>query len=78
MLEHQIGRALNQLLKLKLLPKPPVDRPESTPWPYWPLIMRTSSSHEEGAERMWSVNTKLFKGNKKGEVTSLFHVISKI
>jgi len=57
--------------QIELLPKPSEDRPESTPWPYWPLIVRTSSSHEEGADRMWSINTKLFKGNKEGEVTSL-------
>jgi glutamate synthase (NADPH/NADH) small chain len=59
------------ITQIELLPKPPADRPESTPWPYWPLIVRTSSSHEEGAERKWSVNTKLFKGNKEGEVTTL-------
>jgi glutamate synthase (NADPH/NADH) small chain len=59
------------ITQIELLPKPPVDRPENTPWPYWPLIVRTSSSHEEGAERKWSVNTKLFKGNEKGEVTTL-------
>ena len=59
------------ITQIELLPKPPADRPESTPWPYWPLIVRTSSSHEEGAERKWSVNTKLFQGNKEGEVTTL-------
>jgi glutamate synthase (NADPH/NADH) small chain len=57
--------------QIELLPQPPIDRPENTPWPYWPMILRTSSSHEEGADRKWSVNTKEFKGNGKGEVTSL-------
>lgn len=57
--------------QIELLPKPPVQRPDNAPWPFWPTILRTSSSHEEGIERKWSVNTKLFKGNEKGEVTSL-------
>ncbi len=57
--------------QIELLPKPSVERPENTPWPYWPLILRTSSSHEEGVKRLWSINTKSFKGNYKGEVTSL-------
>ena len=57
--------------QIELLPKPPEERPESTPWPYWPAILRTSTSHEEGADRRWSVNTNSFNGNSKGEVTSL-------
>jgi glutamate synthase (NADPH/NADH) small chain len=57
--------------QLEILPMPPEDRPDSTPWPYWPLIMRTSTSHEEGVVRKWSVNTKVFKGNEKGELTGL-------
>jgi glutamate synthase (NADPH) small chain len=57
--------------QIELLPKPPEERPESMPWPYWPLILRTSSSHEEGAIRKWSINTKSFKGNERGEVSAL-------
>ena len=57
--------------QIELLPQPSDKRPDNTPWPYWPMILRTSSSHEEGAERKWSINTKSFKGNKKGEVTIL-------
>ena len=59
------------IAQLELLPQPPVKRSESTPWPYWPLMLRTSSSHEEGVTRKWSINTKEFKGNDKGEVTAL-------
>jgi glutamate synthase (NADPH/NADH) small chain len=51
-----------QLYQLEILPKPPDTRPPDTPWPMWPRIMRTSSSHEEGCERMWSVKTKKFSG----------------
>ena len=57
--------------QLEVLPKPPDSRAENTPWPYWPLMLRTSSSHEEGAERKWSINTKEFTGNNKGEVKEL-------
>jgi NADPH-dependent glutamate synthase beta subunit-like oxidoreductase len=51
-----------QIYQLEILPKPPDTRPPDTPWPTWPRIMRTSSSHEEGCERMWSVMTKRFSG----------------
>ena len=61
----------SQITQLELMPQPPEIRSDSTPWPYWPLILRTSSSHEEGAIRKWGINTKLFKGNSNGEVTSL-------
>jgi glutamate synthase (NADPH/NADH) small chain len=57
--------------QIELLPQPPDNRAESTPWPFWPMMLRTSSSHEEGAFRKWSINTKEFKGNKKGEVSGL-------
>jgi len=57
--------------QIELFPKPPETRAKSTPWPYWPLMMRTSSSHEEGAERLWSINTSEFLGNEKGEVKAL-------
>jgi len=59
------------ITQLEIMPKPPEERPFNSPWPYWPLIIRTSSSHEEGVDRRWSVNTKEFRGNNKGEVTSL-------
>lgn len=57
--------------QIEVMPKPPVDRPESSPWPYWPMVLRTSTSHEEGAERKWSINTTSFGGNENGEVTKL-------
>jgi len=51
-----------QIYQLEILPKPPESRPPDTPWPTWPRIMRTSSSHEEGCERLWSVTTKRLVG----------------
>lgn len=63
-----VGTARRQgaknIFQLEILPKPPEDRPVDTPWPTWPRIMRQSTSHEEGCERMWSVTTKKFIGDK--------------
>jgi glutamate synthase (NADPH/NADH) small chain len=59
--------------QLEVLAKPPSERtPDS--WPNWPLILRTSSSHEEGCEREWSVLTESFEVNADGEVTAI-HLI---
>jgi glutamate synthase (NADPH/NADH) small chain len=55
----------------EIMPKPPLGRSESTPWPYWPLQLKTSSSHEEGCNRNWLINTKEFITNDKGELTAL-------
>ena len=56
--------------QLEILPKPPEKEEKGTTWPYWPNKMRTSSSQEEGCDRMWSVATKAFiddgRGNVKG------------
>ena len=59
------------ITQLELLPKPPKQRNTLNPWPEWPMTLRTSSSHEEGAERMFSILTKEFVGNEAGEVTGL-------
>jgi glutamate synthase (NADPH/NADH) small chain len=69
-----IGTALRQgakkVVQMEIMPEPPQTRPDSTPWPSWPNILRTSSSHKEGGERMWAVNTKLFLG-REGKVSAL-------
>ena len=54
------------ITQIELLPKPPEDRLPTNPWPTWPVILRTSSSQEEGCERMWSVQTKAFLGEQGG------------
>lgn len=59
------------ITQLELLPKPPQQRTTLNPWPEWPMTLRTSSSHEEGAERIFSILTKEFIGNEEGEVTGL-------
>lgn len=55
----------------EIMPKPPEVRSERTPWPFWPLQLKTSSSHEEGCERNWLINTKEFITNDKGELIAL-------
>ncbi len=57
--------------QLEIFPEPPKQRDPSTPWPLYPKIYRTSSSHEEGVERKWAVNTMKFLGNEKGEVRAI-------
>ncbi len=56
---RQGARSVNQF---ELLPQPPTTRAESTPWPLWPMQLRTSHAHEEGTERDWSVATTRFSG----------------
>ena len=57
--------------QIELMPKPPTERGENNPWPQWPMILRTSSSHEEGAERNWSIMTKEFVSDGQGNVKGL-------
>jgi glutamate synthase (NADPH/NADH) small chain len=55
--------------QIEILPQPPVDDNPDTPWPYWPNILKTSTSHEEGCKRLWSLSAKRFLG-QNGQVTS--------
>jgi glutamate synthase (NADPH/NADH) small chain len=56
--------------QFELLARPPEEENKTLTWPYWPLKLRTSSSHEEGATRDWAVTTKAFKG-EKGKLKAL-------
>ncbi len=66
---HRQGAA--SVHQFEIMPRPPDDRPDSTPWPLWPLMLRTSSAHEEGGERVFSVNTECFVGDEAGNVRAL-------
>ncbi len=55
----------------EIMPKPPGQRSPSTPWPFWPLQLKTSSSHEEGCDRNWLINTKEFIKDESGKLTGL-------
>ena len=56
-----------QISQIELLAKPPAQR-DPLSWPNWPMVMRTSSSHEEGVERDWAILTKAFLGDETGKV----------
>ena len=58
------------ITQFELLPTPPDKRPAHQPWPYYPMVLRTSSSHEEGADRHWRILTKEFIGSN-GRVEAL-------
>ncbi|MEN9824636.1 MAG: hypothetical protein RI953_381 [Pseudomonadota bacterium] len=78
-----VGTALRQgaksVVQFEILPQPPDlgpmptrdQRPQSSPWPEWPHILRTSTSQEEGGERHWQVESTAFEGNEQGLLTSI-------
>jgi len=55
----------------EIMPMGTTARPEGQPWPFWPMRLRTSTSHKEGAERVFSISTKHFNGDKDGNLKSL-------
>ncbi len=57
--------------QFEIMPKPPESRSSATPWPLWPLQLRTESSHEEGGIRDWSINSIKFTGDENGNVKQL-------
>ena len=57
--------------QFEIMPQPPEERDGSTPWPLWPLMLRTESSHEEGGERHWAILTTEFLGDDEGRVRGL-------
>jgi len=75
-----VRQGAKHIVQFELLPKPPVDRTSDMPWPYWPMILRSSTSHEEAATvqgkeeiRQWAINTKSFTG-ENGVVKTLHGV----
>jgi glutamate synthase (NADPH/NADH) small chain len=62
------------VLQFEIMPMPPADRHASTPWPLWPLQLRTESAHEEGGTRDWAANTTKFTGDAQGNVKQLHAV----
>jgi glutamate synthase (NADPH/NADH) small chain len=65
---HRQGAA--SVTQLEIMPRPPEERPGSQPWPTYPMVYRTSSAHEEGGDRMFSVSTERFIG-ENGRVTAM-------
>ena len=66
-----IRQGARSVSQLELLPRPPDRENKALTWPDWPMKLRTSSSHEEGCERDWSVLTRSFSGDDSGRVTGL-------
>jgi glutamate synthase (NADPH/NADH) small chain len=60
-----------QVTQFELLPKPPAERTTQMPWPTYPMVLKTTSSHEEGAERHWAIATKEFLGDGQGNLRAL-------
>ncbi|MGB5238433.1 MAG: glutamate synthase subunit beta [Flavobacteriaceae bacterium] len=73
-----IGTSFRQgarsVTNFEILGKPGLDRPSDQPWPFWPMRLRTSSSHKEGVERFFSISTKEFVGDSKGNLKGLVTV----
>jgi NAD(P)H-dependent glutamate synthase small subunit len=66
-----VRQGAESIVQVELLPEPPEQRPDGNPWPEWPLVLRTSSSHKEGCKRLWSVLTKEVLRDDQGNVTGL-------
>ena len=64
-----IRQGASSVTQIEIMPKPPVGENPATPWPQWPVVLKTSSSHEEGCIRKWCLNTLRFIGNSQGNVT---------
>jgi glutamate synthase (NADPH/NADH) small chain len=59
------------ITQIEVMPKPSSERPENTPWPNWPNMLRTSTSHDEGVERLWSISLEEFIKDENGQLKSL-------
>jgi len=59
------------ITQFELMPKPPENRTPIMPWPTYPMVLKTTTSHEEGCERQWAVATKEFIGDEKGNLKAL-------
>lgn len=66
-----IRQGAKSVTQIEIMPKPPIGDNPDTPWPYWPLILKTSSSHEEGCNRRWLLDTKAIIAGKDGRVNAV-------
>ncbi|WP_431163890.1 glutamate synthase subunit beta [Flagellimonas beolgyonensis] len=66
-----IRHGAKSVVNFEIMPKGTPDRPADQPWPFWPMRLRTSTSHKEGAERVFSISTKKFNTDKSGKLKSL-------
>ncbi|CAM4321364.1 glutamate synthase subunit beta [Zobellia nedashkovskayae] len=66
-----IRHGATSVSNFEIMPMSTTERPEGQPWPFWPMRLKTSTSHKEGAERFFSISTKKFLGDKDGNLTGL-------
>ena len=66
---HRQGAA--SVHQFEIMPRPPDERPDRNPWPTFPMVYKVTSAHEEGGERVYSVNTECFVGDDHGNLTGL-------
>ena len=66
---HRQGAA--SIHQFEIMPRPPDERPDRNPWPTYPMTYKVMSAHEEGGERIYSVNTECFVGDEDGNVVGL-------
>ena len=59
------------ITQIEVMPKPSFERPDNTPWPNWPNMLRTSTSHDEGVDRLWSISLEEFIKDENGQLTGL-------
>jgi glutamate synthase (NADPH/NADH) small chain len=64
-------QAAKSITQFELLPKPPEKRTDNMPWPTYPMVLKTSTSHEEGCDRKWAIATKEFIGDKNGNLIGI-------
>jgi len=77
-----LGTAIRQgaasIAQIEILPRPSDERPSHQPWPTYPMVYRTSSAHEEGGDRLYSLATQEFLGDENGNLRALKVVKTKI
>lgn len=61
----------NIVKQFEVMTQPPAERNSNMPWPTYPMVLKTTSSHEEGCERFWGINTKAFLGDDRGELRAI-------
>ena len=61
----------NSVKQFELMVQPPTERTTNMPWPTYPMLLKNTSSHEEGADRFWGVNTEEFIGDEDGNLKAL-------
>jgi len=66
------------VVQIELLPRPPETRPVDQPWPKYPMILKTSTNHGEGCERLWSISTKKFKSQNLKDLDELDRVVKSL